>query len=1672
MPLDNMATNARAFAGAYPRTNARALAGANTSSFPGSNPRANARTLAGPVPGSNPWTNARALAGVNATSFPGSNPRTNARANARSFPGSDPRANARTNARTLPGANSRSVPGSDPRTNTRAVPGANPRTNARANARSFPGSDPRANARTNARTLPGANSRSVPGSDPRTNTRAVPGANPRTNARANARSFPGSDPRANARTNARTLPGANSRSVPGSDPRTNTRAVPGANPRTNTGANARALAGAIARSFPGSDPRANARNIAGANSRSIPGSDPRPNARPNARAVPGANARSFLASNARTVPGSNPRSNPRTNARALTGADASSFPGSNLRTNAGANARTFSGANPWTNARDNARSFAGSNSRANPRANPRADARSIPGSNPKSIAWDNARSFPGSNSRANARNIAGANSRSIPGSDPRTNAGDNARSFPWANPRADHWTYASPYHRRDTRADHWTYARAHRRWDTRADHWTHARAYHRRDSRADHWTHARAYHRRDSRADHWTHALAHRRGDTRPYCGRHESPHGHYSRYVRMRRGPSEVETQPPVTQAPGSAIIQDVVGEARTASPEASSKIDRTKTSAPSIAPTTMEEVPDDPVGTTVSVATVGGVVAATVGTVVGGTATGSTSVVAGSTAGQGVSSSFRNPSSTMALLLTSQIQFLATLSLVYDDETEKSAVSEFANSLRWVNLWPSDNFSRSVTPQVIADDLEEPNKNEDEREDRGIFSTTISDISSFLFMGNLALFFGFLVVIFTLHILVASGVEAYWLAKKSAQEQVTKAQARGLSFSELSAARSGRRPRLSGGNDGSFRSESSDTTLLPQKMARSQSWMSWHKSGSRRFIDDEEENGEPRMKRANGRMGEISQCREISQSPWLHFPHLELVFLIFAFEGAVTSQVSALKDTNSSKVFYVAAVTLVLYPMLMLTMTARTHRVRVRSDALIVFNPKRGDPAANSTRSVFSKVASSLKKDHSLFAWADKGQWETVNTTEEDTKREATWFRIGFEPLFADFTKAGSWFIVYTLAEWAVLACVGVLVDESAVQLGLFCALHSVTFLILVVCKPFANSLINGMGAAVMATDAACMALLAASADKSDETGAAKRIDTAVNVIQQFALFALVIPLYVDTFFVVWGAVRRRNQRAKNTYSAAEREERDLIRRYALRMWGPTWCRMVGSNIFACMRDTREGIRDPNYTKRERAARSGPNLSWKPRRGGPVIEDIPRRTSGYTASTAYPEHGVGEPRNGTESGMDQPDWSRSGRRPLKDDLPRRRGLSYPWEFPENEADPQFNAGDESMLVSGSTFHRDGRTWGWKVGGPAVDDLPRRNPGFLADYPGHQVPSGVEGKSDPEWKSGRNSGHRRRGGGPVEDDLPRRRAGYSGALGFHPDAASEDSNVGANASRGGGASGRGGDGWKAGGPVEDDLPRRRPYYSVDAAGMLSTPQGNEQSDRQVSGAKRSERHPSGGGPVEDNLPRRRAGYSAFAFHPDYDPAPEDSNVDGTVSDGDGPSGRPRDRWKAGAPVADDLPRRRSGYSVGVAGQRLSSEGDEQSERQAGLDTSSGRDQRGRGPLVDDLPRRRSGYSWQSVAEAATTGRPHHGEDLSTELVPSNLDDLHEPARAFKPAFAGWMDAMHKPVQVDLPRRRSSQFSLPKEGMDTVEARRVESRNNAAVLNGGAEDAAANPAET
>lgn len=64
-----------------------------------------------------------------------------------------------------------------------------------------------------------------------------------------------------------------------------------------------------------------------------------------------------------------------------------------------------------------------------------------------------------------------------------------------------------------------------------------------------------------------------------------------------------------------------------------------------------------------------------------------------------------------------------------------------------------------------------------------------------------------------------------------------------------------------------------------------------------------------------AAGSAAVAAACREHLRSACVHFPHLELMFLFFAFEGAVASQARAIGDGHDEKpiVFCMAVVALV---------------------------------------------------------------------------------------------------------------------------------------------------------------------------------------------------------------------------------------------------------------------------------------------------------------------------------------------------------------------------------------------------------------------------------------------------------------------------------------------------------------------------------------------------------------------------------------------------------------------------------------------------------------------------------------------------------------------------------------------------------------------------------------
>lgn len=80
-----------------------------------------------------------------------------------------------------------------------------------------------------------------------------------------------------------------------------------------------------------------------------------------------------------------------------------------------------------------------------------------------------------------------------------------------------------------------------------------------------------------------------------------------------------------------------------------------------------------------------------------------------------------------------------------------------------RWVNLWPSAKLSRGVLSKEWLTNLSQ----EEDSSDCVFEETSLSDIGALVFLGNLGLFVAILLGIFIIHVVLASGVEAYWLSK-----------------------------------------------------------------------------------------------------------------------------------------------------------------------------------------------------------------------------------------------------------------------------------------------------------------------------------------------------------------------------------------------------------------------------------------------------------------------------------------------------------------------------------------------------------------------------------------------------------------------------------------------------------------------------------------------------------------------------------------------------------------------------------------------------------------------------------------------------------------------------------------------------------------------------------------
>lgn len=112
-------------------------------------------------------------------------------------------------------------------------------------------------------------------------------------------------------------------------------------------------------------------------------------------------------------------------------------------------------------------------------------------------------------------------------------------------------------------------------------------------------------------------------------------------------------------------------------------------------------------------------------------------------------------------------------------------------------------------------------------------------------------------------------------------------------------------------------------------------------------------------------------------------------------------------------------------LYPVIMVMAVWRVIKLRIHPDAVLVFiyyDHESDADTAICSPGVLSKCKTSLVNQDGLFSWADRGRWEAAGSEDSQTVRERNWFRIGFEPIFVDFTKPGTWYILISLVQVGV--------------------------------------------------------------------------------------------------------------------------------------------------------------------------------------------------------------------------------------------------------------------------------------------------------------------------------------------------------------------------------------------------------------------------------------------------------------------------------------------------------------------------------------------------------------------------------------------------------------------------------------------------------------------------
>ena len=525
---------------------------------------------------------------------------------------------------------------------------------------------------------------------------------------------------------------------------------------------------------------------------------------------------------------------------------------------------------------------------------------------------------------------------------------------------------------------------------------------------------------------------------------------------------------------------------------------------------------------------------------------------------------------------------------------------------------------------------------------------------------------------------------------------------------------------------------------------------------------------------------------------------------------------------------------------------------------------------------------------------------------------------------------------------------------------------------------------------------------------------------------------------------------------------------DKRKFIRRRTSALWAPTWCRLVGHNIFACMRDTREGVRDPNargkaakvgsrYQLEERTASADRNvvcaqpigassseltrtkIPWGRPHKAPVESDVPRRLPNFwnmpTSDTAGDPGEI--PKMPAQVGTNsrwQWFWPKTAP-PVESDLPRRRHV-------QSFTGTSSTRGDDDESHKSQQANAAGSWWGWMGRGPVESGAPRRHPNYVASSgssSGLAVDVKIRGFGEGESRRGWwRTGH-------VESDLPRRRSMQSFASTMSSAGDSDESHqaIEYDSRRGTWRWG-----WKGTGPEESDVPRRHADYA--GASPCDSPPQQEETIARASRQRGWRRT----GPLESDLPRRRS-MQSFASTMSSVGGVDDSPGASRATQFDSSQGG-RWRWGTG-PEESDVPRRHADY----AGASPCDSPPQQEETIARASRQRG--WRRTGPLESDLPRRRSMQSFASTMSSAGGVDDSPGASRATQFdssqggmwrwgtgpeesdVPRRHADYAGASQSDNPsergvssqfkstvvgsARRGWR--RNGPVESDLPRRRS-----------------------------------------